>query len=164
LSGAAFIHVASAASVPIGGALADRLARRFGGGGRILVQAAGLLAGSAFVCIVGATTEVRTLLAAMTLFGLCKGLYDSNIFAALYDAIEPAARSSAAGLMNTVGWGGGALGPLFVGWVARHGPYGSEVQNMSHAIAWTGGVYVASAVVLVAAAILAGRWNGENVA
>ena len=44
----------------------------------------------------------------MTAFGVCKGFYDSGIFASLYDSIEPSARGTAAGLMNTVGWGGGA--------------------------------------------------------
>jgi len=45
LSGAVFIHLASALSVPVGGMLADALARRLAGG-RILVQAFGLLAGA----------------------------------------------------------------------------------------------------------------------
>src|SRR4051812_21309539 len=94
LSGAAFIHLASAVSVPIGGLVADRLARR-SAGGRMLVQAAGLLIGSVFVITIGRTANVTTLLTAMTLFGLCKGLYDSNIFASLYDAVEPSARATA---------------------------------------------------------------------
>ena len=150
LSGSAFIHLASAVSVPIGGLLADRLARRLVGG-RMLVQAAGLLVGSAFVFIIGTTANTTTLLSAMTCFGLCKGLYDSNIFASVYDAIEPRARSSAAGIMNTVGWGGGAVGPLVVGWIAKHGSYASEMDNMSHAIAWTGIIYIVGAALLLLA-------------
>lgn len=51
----------------------------------------------------------------MTGFGFCKGLYDSGIFASLFDAIEPRARGTPTGLMNTVGWGGGAVGPVAVG-------------------------------------------------
>ena len=81
----------------------------------MLVQASGLLAGAGFVCLVGKTNSETTLLVAMTVFGICKGFYDSGIFASVYDSIEPRARGTAAGLMNTVGWGGGALGPLFVG-------------------------------------------------
>jgi len=72
--------------------LADRYARRFAGG-RMVVQALGLLVGSVFVFIVGRTADVTTLVVAMTLFGLCKGFYDSNIFAALYDFVEPRARA-----------------------------------------------------------------------
>jgi MFS family permease len=150
LSGSAFIHLASAVSAPIGGILADRLVRRLPGG-RTLVQALGLLVGSVFVFLIGTTSDVRTLLIAMTAFGAAKGLYDSNIFASLYDAVDPRARATAAGLMNTVGWSGGALGPLVVGWLARHGPRATEVENMSWAIAWTGVIYLAGVPLLLLA-------------
>jgi MFS family permease len=105
LSGTVFIHLASAASVPIAGLLADKLSRKHSAG-RIYIQACGLLIGALFVAIVGRTTETATLLLAMAVFGACKGFYDSGIFASLYDSIDPRARGSAAGLMNTVGWGG----------------------------------------------------------
>ncbi len=153
LSGSVFIHLASAGSVPIAGMLADRFAGRFAGG-RMLVQALGLLFGSVFVFLIGITGDVTTLLLSMTLFGLCKGFYDSNIFASLYDAIEPQARATAAGLMNTVGWGGGALGPLTVGWVAKHGRHLNEIENMSEAIAFGGLIYLLGAGLLFGAILL----------
>jgi MFS family permease len=152
LTGSVYIQLASAISVPVGGLLADQLARRLAGG-RILVQAFGLIVGAVFVFVVGTAQSKSTLLAAMTCFGLCKGLYDSNIFASLYDAIEPGARSTAAGIMNTVGWGGGALGPLVVGYFAKHGS-GTETQNMSRAISTTGAVYILGAALLLTAALV----------
>lgn len=156
LSGSVFIHLASAISVPLAGWTADRLVRRFAGG-RMLVQAAGLLAGAGFVFTVGHTNSQETLLIAMAAFGLCKGCYDSGIFASLYDAIEPRARGTAAGLMNTVGWGGGALGPLFVGWSAKHGGKASEIENMSDAIAFGGVIYIAAAACIFLAVLLFSR-------
>ena len=150
LSGTVFIHLASAFSVPVGGILADWFSKRWPGG-RMLVQALGLLAGSAFVVAVGLTKDVTTLIGAMIVFGACKGLYDANIFASLYDVVHPRARATAAGFMNTVGWGGGALGPLAVGWVSQYGKYGSEMDNMSHAIAFGGIIYAAGAVLLLVA-------------
>jgi MFS family permease len=160
LSGSVFIHLASAGAVPLGGLLADHLARTVAGG-RVLVQAAGLLLGSGFVFLLGTTRDVNTLLVAMTCFGFCKGLYDSNIFASLYDAIEPRARATAAGIMNTVGWGGGALGPLAVGWLAKHGRHASSIDNMSEAIAWCGAVYVGAAILLLGAYVVFARRQGE---
>ncbi|HTZ20784.1 MAG TPA: MFS transporter [Opitutaceae bacterium] len=151
LSGAVFIHLASALSVPLGGVLADRLARRFAGG-RMLVQAFGLLAGAAFVGLVGLTSNVTTLLVAMTLFGLCKGLYDANIFASLYDVIGSRARATAAGIMNTVGWGGGALGPLAVGVATQYGRHEKAIDNMSEAIAFGAIIYLIGAALLLVAA------------
>ncbi len=151
LTGSVFIHLASAFSVPVAGTLADWLAPKFAGG-RILIQATGLLLGAGFVFLVGMTKDVTTLIIAMTLFGLCKGFYDSNIFASIYDVVHPRARATAAGLMNTVGWTGGALGPLYVGYVAKHGSHGSEMENMSYAIAYGGAIYLVGAALLLVAA------------
>jgi MFS family permease len=141
LNGTLFIHLASAASAPVAGIAADKLARRCAGG-RIAVQAAGLFVGAVFVATVGLCTTTPVLLASMTAFGLCKGCYDAGIFASLFDEIEPRARASAAGIMNTIGWGGGALGPLFVGLATRYGGGTNDVDNMSRAIACGGGVYL----------------------
>ncbi len=149
--GTFFINIASALSVPVGGALADHLARRFAGG-RMTVQALGLLVGATFVALVGLTGNVTVLLVSMTCFGLCKGLYDSNIFASLFDVIDPPARATAAGIMNTVGWGGGALGPLAVGYATQYGRHANQVDNMSDAIAFGSVIYVLGAALLIFAA------------
>lgn len=150
LSGAAFIHLASAVSVPLAGFLADKLSQKHQGG-RILIQATGLLLGAGFVWGIGHATTIPLVIFAMTAFGLCKGFYDSGIFASLYDNIEPRARGTAAGIMNTVGWGGGALGPLFIGWASKNGT-GTEIQNMSNAIGLGAIAYVIAAVLLLTAA------------
>lgn len=162
LSGSVFIHAASAIGAPLGGLLADQWARRWAGG-RMLVQALGLAVGATFVGFVGLTADKTTLLVAMTVFGLCKGLYDSNIFASLYDVIEPRARATAAGIMNTVGWASGALGPLAVGLATQYGRHVpadntdaarhvAEVANMSEAIAFGAAIYVVGAILLLTAA------------
>jgi MFS family permease len=150
LSGTVFIHLASACSVPLAGWLADRFSPRFAGG-RMLVQALGLLVGATFVFLVGHTANVRTLLLSMTVFGFAKGFYDSGIFASLFDVIEPRARGTAAGIMNTVGWGGGALGPLFVGYVTKHGNKPTKIENMSDALAFGGVIYLLGASLLTLA-------------
>ncbi|RLS43898.1 MAG: MFS transporter, partial [Planctomycetota bacterium] len=142
-------------AAPLAGIAADRLARRITGG-RVLVQAVGLLAGSVFVAVVGLCTTTPVLIASMTAFGFCKGCYDSGIFASLFDQVEPRARASAAGIMNTVGWGGGALGPVFVGWATNAAGKAGEVEAMSRAIAAGGIVYLICAGLLVAA-LIAGR-------
>ncbi|MBY0525947.1 MAG: MFS transporter [Gemmataceae bacterium] len=150
LNGTVFIHLASAVTVPVAGWTADRCARRWDGG-RILPQALGLLGGSVFVMLVGATTDRVVLLASMAMFGVCKGFYDAGIFASLYDVIPARSRGTAAGIMNTVGWGGGALGPFLTGWYATHGPHDSEIANMSAFISSCWAVYVASGLLLLAA-------------
>ena len=148
LVGILLINVASSLGVSVAGPVADRLASRFAGG-RILVQAVGLLVGAGFVVLVGRASGVATMLTAMAAFGFCKGFYDSGIFAPLYDVIEPRARATATGFMNTVGWAGGATGTLGFGLLAVHGRHASEVENMSEAIALGGGVYLAAAAILL---------------
>jgi MFS family permease len=155
LSGSIFIHLASALAVPVAGWTSDALARRHPGG-RMMTQAIGLFCGIAFIFIVGLTQNVETLLVVMALFGICKGFYDSNIFAALYDVIPPRARGTAAGIMNTVGWGGGALGPLAFGSFAKRGA-GTSVQNMSNAIAFCSIFYLIAALLLIFAIVFYSR-------
>ena len=152
LSGAAFIHLASAFAVPFAGAFADKLAERFVGG-RILAQAGGLLLGATFVFFVGSTTSVAVLLASMVAFGLCKGFYDAGIFASLYDVVPPRSRSTAAGMMNTVGWGLGSFGPLLTGYYTDHGSHGSKLENMSHFIAYSGLAYIVGGGLLLLAGL-----------
>jgi MFS family permease len=153
LSGAAFIHLASALAVPVAGYVADKLAVR-SVGGRILAQAAGLLIGAPFVFLVGSTTSVTMLLASMVVFGVCKGFYDAGIFASLYDVVPPRSRATAAGLMNTVGWGLGSFGALLTGWYTDNGPHGGKVENMSHFIAYSGSAYVVGGALLLLAALV----------
>lgn len=150
LNGTVYIHLASALAVPLAGTLADRLSRRQAGG-RMLVQAAGLFVGATFVFLVGTTTRMTTLVVAMTIFGACKGFYDSGIFASLYDVVPPRSRATAAGIMNTVGWGGGALGPVFVGYWSKHGGQSSEIENMSRAISYCGPIYLVGGALLLVA-------------
>jgi len=59
--------------------------------------------------------------------------------------------------MNTVGWTGGALGPLFVGWSAKHGAKASEIENMSDAIGFGSVVYVVAAGCLLLAVLIFSR-------
>ncbi len=156
LTGTVFIQLASAVGSPLGGVLADRLARRYRGG-RMLVQALGLLSGAGFVFLTGTTREVGVLMFAMSVFGFCKGLYDANIFASLYDVVDPRARASAAGLMNCVGWAGGAMAPALIGRLVTYGGAANEVANFSRAIAFGGIIYLVGAALLVGAFLLLAR-------
>ncbi|MGC8667260.1 MAG: MFS transporter [Chthonomonadales bacterium] len=136
-----FIQISSMIGSAVGGGLADHW-RRMHPGGRILVQGFGILLGAPWVFLCGYTRDFFTLGGAMSLFGLCKGLYDSNIWAALYDVIPVSRRAAAVGVMNLVGWTGAALGGYAVGRAAEAG------ITMSAAIASTGGVYLVVAALL----------------
>jgi len=148
-SAVAAIQLASAASAPLSGILADRMSRTMPGS-RMLVQAVALLLGSGCVVAVGKAPTITSLMAAMLCFGFCKGAYDGGIFASVFDLVEPSRRSSVAGLMNTLGWAGGALGPLMVGIFSTYGS-GTPMERMSSAIVWSALAYLAAAGLILTA-------------
>jgi len=150
LTATAFVQLASMAGAPIGGWLADAWRQR-SAGGRIGVQAVGMLAGAPFVAICGLTTSMTTLVVALTCWGFFKGLYDANIFASAFDLVAPEARGRTAGWMNMIGWlAGGGSAPLVIGLVA-------ERSSLGTALALASVVYVAAAALLCAAIVFARR-------
>ena len=106
----------------------------------------GVLGGAPFVFLCGRTDSVLVLVVALTAWGLFKGLYDANIWASLYDVIHPSRRASAVGVMNMVGWLGGALGAYGIGAAVQKG------ATMSAAIASVAVLYLGVAALLFAAA------------
>ncbi len=148
LTATIYIQLASAVGSPAGGLLADVLARRFPGG-RMTTQMIGLTLGAPFIFITGTTLSVPVLVVSMACFGFFKGMYDANIFASMYDVIHPGVRATAAGVMNAVGWMGGALAPLIIGAVVQHVGPAAEVAAMSRAVAMGGIVYLAAASLLL---------------
>jgi sugar phosphate permease len=125
--------------------MADRLRARTPAG-RVLVQAGGVLAGAPFVALCGQTRSAGWLVAALVFWGLFKGIYDANIFAAPFDVIRPEARGTAAGFMNMVGWlGGGGTAPVVIGYIASR-------SDLGLAITLAAGVYVMAGALLLAAA------------
>ena len=140
LNSTAWLQIASVLGVLSGGVLADRLARRHRGG-RMITQGLGLLAGVPFLFLTGWTLSVPVLVIAMSAFGFFKGLYDSNIWASLYDVVPPERRATACGLMNSIGWLGGGTAPVAIAWA-------SATYGMSACLSATSMVYLAFGLLL----------------
>ena len=81
------------------------------------VEIIGLLLGAPFIFWMGVTDAKTGCYIAMALFGIFRGMYDSNLFAALFDVIEPRYRASSMGVMLAVAFIIGALAPVILGWV-----------------------------------------------
>ncbi len=141
LAATIFVQLASMAGSPLGGWLADKARAKFPGG-RMLIQAIGVFGGAPFVVLCGMTTSHAWLVVALIAWGLFKGLYDANIFAAIFDVIPPEARGTAAGFMNMVGWLGGGSAPLIVGYIA-------DRSSLSLAISMTAAMYILAGTFLV---------------
>lgn len=143
LTATLFLQLASLVGSALGGYLADMLRQR-SPGGRMMVQAGGLLLGAPFVVLCGMTTSIPVLIAALVGWGFFKGLYDANIFASVYEVVRPEARGAAAGLMNTIGWlAGGGTAPVIIGFLGDQ--YGLGLAISSAAI-----VYILAGLLLLA--------------
>jgi MFS family permease len=111
--GGTSINLAGFIAVPLGGILADWLAKRTPVG-RFYTLAIGLAIAAAMLALMpwaGSGAQVGAILLATT---LGKGLFDGCIYAAIQDIIPPHARATAVGLMTTFGFIGAGIAPLFI--------------------------------------------------
>ena len=107
----------------------------------------GLLGAAPFVVWCGQTLSVTSLIAALTCWGLFKGLYDANIFASVLDVIRPEARGTAVGFMNMIGWLVGAgTAPVAIGYIAQR-------ASLSYAISIASIALVGASVLLMIAVV-----------
>lgn len=141
-SSTAYLQVGSVLGVLAGGWLADRLVQKYRGG-RMMAQSLGLLLGVPFVFIVGWTLNMYALIMAMTCFGFFKGMYDANIWASLHDVVPVERRSTAVGIMNSLGWLSGGCATLFTA-------YASKSFGMSACISATSMIYLFFGMLLIA--------------
>ena len=111
-------------------------------------QALGLSTGVAFLSLMGWTHSISMLVCAMICVGYCKGIYESNLWAALHDVVRPEVRASAVGIMNSLGWLGGGIAPLAIAAASQH-------FGMSACLSAISLVYAASAGLLL--------WNAGKV-
>jgi len=112
---ATFYHyIAAFVGVLLGASLADRYSSKVTGV-RGIVQGIGLLLGAPFIFLLGMGNTPFLIYLALAFFGIFRGVYDSNIFAALYDVVEPRFRSTATGLMLMFAFITGASAPYILG-------------------------------------------------
>jgi len=133
-------HIAAAVGVLLGGRISDMLAskRRTA---RIETEFVGLFFGAPFIFLMGITGNFWLCCLGLAGFGLFRGVYDSNLYAVLFDVIEPRYRSSAVGLMLSVVFFVSAFAPVVLGWA-------KTTVGLSTALAALSLAYVAGATVL----------------
>ena len=144
LIGTSYLQLASMLAAPLGGYVADKL-RSMTVRGRLLVQLVGLLGGAPFVYMCSWSPTVTMLTISLLAWGFFKGLYDSNIWAGVFDVVRPEARGKTVGMMNMVAWAvGGGSAPIVIGMIA-------DASNLRTALAFTSVVYVIAAVLMLLA-------------
>ena len=82
---------------------------------RFEVELLGILLCIPFILVMAATSSLPLMIAALALFGFATGIYDSNLYAALLEVIDPKYRAMATGIFGCGGCIIGALGPVVMG-------------------------------------------------
>jgi len=142
-----FHHAAALAGVLVGGPLSDAMARRVAGG-RLRIQTVTMFLGAAAIAYMGLGGSVWAACAGMALFGLFRGLYESNTHASLFEVIEPKYRSSAVGAMVMMAFLIGAFAPWLMG-ILRHKQFPIASIFAGYSLAYiVGGVAVGLALLV----------------
>jgi MFS family permease len=111
---------------------------------RIEFEYAGLFLGAPFIALMGLADNLHLCYVGLAGFGLCRGIYDSNLFAALFDVIEPRYRASATGTMLAASFALSGFAPLVLGWA-------KSTIGLTAAFGCLSLVYLASAGLVLAA-------------
>lgn len=107
-------HIAALIGVLSGARIADRLCLRYIRI-RAIVQMISLFCAAPFIYFMSESNSFMIIYGSLSLFGLFRGIYDSNLFAALYDVIEAPYRSTATGIMLMFGFIVGSISPYILG-------------------------------------------------
>lgn len=146
-TGTVYIQLAAMLGSICGGFLADAWRGRWLGG-RVGVQALGILFGTPLVVVCAKADQLSLVIFGMLALGFCKGVYDSNIWASIYEVVPASRRSSAVGMANMVGWGAAGYGSYRLGKLVDGG------MSMSDALARLAEIYGVVALLLVLAAVV----------
>ncbi|NGM60870.1 MFS transporter [Sphingobacterium sp. SGG-5] len=104
-------HAFAFVGVMVAGKLSDRLAGK-NAGGRLKIQAWALLLGAPFIFLMGLGTDLPVVYVGLSIFGLFRGMYDSNIYASLFSVVDEKIRASVASAMIMCSYIIGSLAPV----------------------------------------------------
>ena len=137
-----------------GARIADRSVRKHISA-RLWVQIAGLVLGAPFFWLISRAGNEMSVCLAMAGYGLFKGMYDSNLFAAVYDIIPQRYRAMATSFMMMFSYVIACLSPWLLGDMKPH-------VGLSGGMALMAIVYLASALPLIIACRFTLRKDAEK--
>lgn len=114
-----WFYLGAVAGVFLGGLASDRLKVRRPGV-RLEVEVIAILLAIPFLLLTAKAGTLVLMIAAVFLFGFATGVYDSNLYAALMEVVNPRYRAVATGIFGCGGCVFGAFGPGVMGWMNDH--------------------------------------------
>ena len=98
---------------------------------RIEVNMIGLAAATPFIVLMAKSGSLPLCCVAMGLFGFFRGVYDSNILAALFDVIPARYHATASSLMLACAATMGSAAPAVLGWIGDHASLRSGFTSLA---------------------------------
>ena len=114
-----WFYLGAVAGAFIGGRVSDRLKPRRAAV-RFEVEIAAILLAVPFLLLTAWAGSLPLMIAAILAFGFATGVYDSNLYAAVLEVVNPRYRAVATGLFGCGGCVFGAFGPGVMGWMNDH--------------------------------------------
>ena len=102
--------------------------------------------GLLFIVLMAKADSLTGVCAAMGLFGFFRGVYDSNILAALFDVVDPRYHAMASSCMLAIAASIGSAAPTVLGWIGDHATLRSGFASLA-------GFYLVGAVAIAVARV-----------
>ena len=139
-------HFAGAfVGVAAGSRISDRLAK-FRPGIRLETMFVGMLAAVPFILLMAFASNFAVCCIAMALFGVFRGVYDSNLFAALFEVIPQRYHAAGAAIAFSVSFLLGSFSSMVTGWM-------NDNLTVRFSIAAFAGFYIVGALMLIVARV-----------
>ena len=144
-------HHAAALLGLVAGALTDRIRPRFPRI-RLIAMAGALILSAPFIWMVSTAQNLWGIYAGLTMFGFWRGIYDSNLYAAIFDEVPETMRAKVASLIISAAFILGAFAPTVMGLL-------EDDYGLRGAMGMLAFVSCGSGLVLLAASILTAKNN-----
>ena len=136
-------YLGALVGVMVASRVSDRLAKTRPGI-RMETNIVGLALAVPFIWWMAHASTLASCCVAMALFGVFRGVYDSNLFASLFDVIKPRYHASAGGIMLCCAFIFGSSSSTVLGWM-------KQAFSMQTGLASLAGFYLAGALVILVA-------------
>lgn len=137
-------HLFAFGAILLGGVITDRFVKErphF----RLGFQIVSLFCGAPILVWFGFAPDWASFLVAGSLYGVCRGFFEVNTHASVFDVIAPRYRSTAVGCMLFVAF---MIGGVFAGWVMGHLSRAYGLHGFEIGFALTGLVYALAGVLM----------------
>lgn len=135
-----FHYLGALMGILVASRMSDRLSQKRPGV-RLEMNALGLILAVPFIILMGQTSSLVLCCLWMTLFGVFRGVYDSNLFASLFDVIPARFHASAAGIMLCSGFIFGSSSATILGWMNEHLSMQTGISSLG-AFYFLGGIFI----------------------